>query len=450
MNEYINVGKKILKILNNNGHEAYFVGESVRNSILQKTITRVDITTSADLYTVKKLIVGNNVQDLDEYTISLVYEEYEFFINTFVFSKTTEKKISFNKHYSKHLLEDLSNRDFTINAIAMSHSGKLADAFNGYGDIQKKRIRHIGKAKTKFMNNPALIIKAFALMSELNYKLSRKTRKEITKRRKYLYRFDPELYINDLQKIFDGPYAKKTILMLNKTNIDMVIPSFKKVIRLLGSYYKEVNFQETLLMAFLLNGTIDRQYELYIENPKLFMKMYNLASTHKASNYDNITLFNYGLSICLEVNRINNILRRCRKKTKKIKKRWESLPIKTMDDLAFKKSDLKKIIRTKDYYVVDDIMTDVAAAIISGEITNTILDIQSMVIKLLEQNGVKYDLSGFPEENKTIDENTNESNKQHKKDDLDIINEHLIFQRRRNFEESDQGDKKGVMNSEED
>ena len=57
MDDSINIGKRILKTLNNNGFEAYFVGEAVRNFILKKKIVRVDITTNANIMSVKKLFM---------------------------------------------------------------------------------------------------------------------------------------------------------------------------------------------------------------------------------------------------------------------------------------------------------------------------------------------------------------------------------------------------------
>ena len=53
MNEYHSRGKEILKILINNGYEAYFVGEAVRNIILEKNIRVIEITTSAHIEIVK-------------------------------------------------------------------------------------------------------------------------------------------------------------------------------------------------------------------------------------------------------------------------------------------------------------------------------------------------------------------------------------------------------------
>lgn len=427
MDEYINVGKKILKTLNNNGFEAYFIGESVRNFILKKNIVRVDITTNANLFDVKKIFMEYSVDEIDDSTAVIDYEDYKFYVSLFTLKNKAEKLPNNSKHYSKYLMDHVFNRDFTINAIAMSHSGKIIDIYNGYNDILKKRIKHLGKSKIRFKNNPELMIKAISLISDLNYKLSFKTKNAIKRGRKYIMNCAVETYIDDLKTIFEGPKAKKAIIMMNKTNLDMVLPVFKKVIRLLDSHYKKVDFQEVLLLAFLLNGKIDKQYESYIKDYQHFVKIFNVATQNKKSDYDDITLFNYGLDICLEANKYNHILRRCSNKKKKIIKKWRLLKIKTVDDLLFNKVDIKRIIHPNDYYVIDDILMDAAVAVIAGEIKNTVTDVQSIVISLLNQNGIHYNFNGVFEE-----ENEEEKQLEPKQSDLDIINRHLIQQQKKN------------------
>lgn len=393
-NEYINVGKKILKKLINNGFEAYFVGEAVRDSILHNTIKRVDITTSAYISAIKKIFDDCYIQDVNEISIVLDYEDYSFYIQTFRVLETNDKNSFLSKHYSKNLLDDLTSRDFSINAVAMSHSGKLTDALHGYDDIMKKRINHIGNAKIKFSNNPELMIKAFALMSELNYRLTNRTKNAINRRRKYLLTCDMSLYMDDFQKIFNSKYSKNAILMMNKTNIDMVLPLFKKVIRRLGSHYKPVNFEEVLLMAFVLNGKIDLRYADYITDINVFNKIFDLALQNRLCEYDDLTLYTNGLEICLEANYINFVLGRCPKKDKKIRKQWSMLPIKSIKDLQYSNRDVAELIDTTDESFVNDILEDVAITIVSGEIHNNYHEIQSMVIKLLKKNNMNYKFSG--------------------------------------------------------
>jgi tRNA nucleotidyltransferase (CCA-adding enzyme) len=58
------------------------------------------------------------------------------------------------------LLEDLSRRDFTFNAIAKGEDGRIIDPFHGRDDLENKIIRTVGDAKDRFSENPIRIIRA--------------------------------------------------------------------------------------------------------------------------------------------------------------------------------------------------------------------------------------------------------------------------------------------------
>lgn len=394
MDEYISVGKKILKPLLNNGYEAYFIGDAVRNYILKKNTNKVDIITNADFENIKRVFNDYSYEQCDYNAIKIEYESYIFVVHAFNANGYKEKNNVFNKHYSKSLLDDLATRDFTINAIAMGYNGKIIDAYDGYIDINKKRIRHIGNAKIKFKNNPELMIKAISLMSELNYKLANKTKRAINRRKKELLLCNMNLYMADFKKIFDAQYSKKAILMLNKTNLDTVLPYFKKPIRIIGSKYRKINFNEILLMAFILDGNVDNKYSKYVDDYNSLLKIYDLACANKSGDYDNATLYINGLEICLEANYVNYLLGRSRKKTRRIKKQWNDLKIKSTNDLFFIEKDFKKLINEKDYYIIPDILNEVAVAIVMGEINNTYNDIKQMVTSLLQKNNILYYVDG--------------------------------------------------------
>ncbi|MFN7096824.1 MAG: multifunctional CCA addition/repair protein, partial [Gammaproteobacteria bacterium] len=54
------------------------------------------------------------------------------------------------------LEEDLRRRDITINAMAMTETGKLVDPFGGYADLQKKHLRHVSDS---FIEDPVRILR---------------------------------------------------------------------------------------------------------------------------------------------------------------------------------------------------------------------------------------------------------------------------------------------------
>ena len=133
---YISKGKELLKLLINNGFEGYFVGEAVRNSIMNTDFKRADIITNArieDLRRINSFIFNDCATLLDNNVLKVVYQDYDFYFKSFssISSDLNDNRTKLTKHYSSNLLDELYTKDFTIDAIAMSYSGKITDAYNG-------------------------------------------------------------------------------------------------------------------------------------------------------------------------------------------------------------------------------------------------------------------------------------------------------------------------------
>ena len=140
MSDYLEKGKGVLSVLTNNGHQAYLIGQVVRSIMLDTGYDEIDITTSASIEQIVKNFTQYKYEIINNDTVMLYYEGYLFSISPFKnindgkFSKKNKRM-----HYSEILEQDLASRDFTINAIAMSHGGMLTDAFNGYKDLTDRK-----------------------------------------------------------------------------------------------------------------------------------------------------------------------------------------------------------------------------------------------------------------------------------------------------------------------
>ena len=83
MTEHLERGKEILKILINNGCEAYLIGEAVCNTILNLPFQEVEVTTSATPDMVKGIFNEHKVEDEADGYVRLYYLGYQFLIGTF-------------------------------------------------------------------------------------------------------------------------------------------------------------------------------------------------------------------------------------------------------------------------------------------------------------------------------------------------------------------------------
>ena len=131
----------IIKKLNQNGYEAYFVGGCVRDELIGLTPKDYDVTTNARGHQLLELFPGSKLIG-QSYEICLVdgVEVAPYRMDTECDGYDTKAV------YDVSLEDDLSRRDFTINAIAMDRLNNYAliDPFDGLHDLNRKIIRFVG------------------------------------------------------------------------------------------------------------------------------------------------------------------------------------------------------------------------------------------------------------------------------------------------------------------
>ncbi len=79
--------------------------------------------------------------------------------------------------FTASLEEDLKRRDFTINAMAYSHSKGIIDMFGGVQDLNDKVIRAVGVARDRFDEDALRILRAIRFAGQLGFDIERDTRK---------------------------------------------------------------------------------------------------------------------------------------------------------------------------------------------------------------------------------------------------------------------------------
>ncbi|OFW55160.1 MAG: hypothetical protein A2163_09675 [Actinobacteria bacterium RBG_13_35_12] len=109
------------------------------------------------------------------------------------------------------LKEDLSKRDFTINAIAWSPESKIIDPYNGIEDIKKKRIRSI--SEKNIINDPLRMLRAYRFAAELNGVIEKNTRKTIKMFNKYIKKSSSERITLEFFNLLNSPNSSKYLKM---------------------------------------------------------------------------------------------------------------------------------------------------------------------------------------------------------------------------------------------
>ena len=168
--------EKILRILEENGYEAYVVGGCVRDSVLGRTPDDWDINTSAKPEQVKELFYRTIDTGLKHGTVTVLMDKEGFEVTTYRVDGDYEdgrhpKEVLF----TSSLEEDLKRRDFTINAMAYHPDRGLVDLFHGMDDIRNKVIRCVGSPLERFQEDALRILRAVRFSAQLGFAVEKET-----------------------------------------------------------------------------------------------------------------------------------------------------------------------------------------------------------------------------------------------------------------------------------
>lgn len=169
--------KKLNDIFVKNGFEAYLVGGAVRDVLLGKTANDWDITTNAKSEDIIRIFHKVIPTGIKHGTVTIHFMGKEIEATTF----RSESGYSDGRHpdsvsFDATLEEDLSRRDFTMNAIAASLSdGSIIDPFDGQKDIKNKLIRTVGSSRERFLEDGLRPIRAIRFSGQLGFKIESET-----------------------------------------------------------------------------------------------------------------------------------------------------------------------------------------------------------------------------------------------------------------------------------
>lgn len=106
--------------------------------------------------------------------------------------------------YVKTITEDLSRRDFNINAMAIrltKNHLRIIDPFCGNEDIENKIIRCVGHPKQRFKEDPLRMLRAIRFACRFNYKIDDDTHKKIKKMSNKILDISKERWMMEMDKI---------------------------------------------------------------------------------------------------------------------------------------------------------------------------------------------------------------------------------------------------------
>jgi len=209
---------ELMKKFQENKFQIYVVGGAVRDALLNKEVDNWDFTTNATPKQIQKLFSDsfyNNIYG----TVSIPKDKIIFEITPF----RTEFDYSDSRHpekieWAKTVEEDLSRRDFTINAIAFDGKN-IIDPYEGQKDLSNKLIRAVGDSDTRFKEDALRLLRAIRFTSQLGFLIEDKTRDSIQKNASLIIKISAERIRDEFLKILGGDHPSEGILFLKSTGL---------------------------------------------------------------------------------------------------------------------------------------------------------------------------------------------------------------------------------------
>jgi len=206
------------------GFEAYVVGGCVRDFLLGQEPKDWDVTTNAKPEEIQKVFPDsfyeNNFLTVTTRTGSKKPELAEVEITTYrLEAKYSDKRHPDDVKYAKKLEDDLSRRDFTVNAMAMDLNKKVIDLFGGQEDLKKKIIRTVGNAEERFNEDALRMLRAVRFATTLNFTIEEETAKAIKKNSIWLDAISKERIRDEFVKIIMAENAAGGIEMLRELGL---------------------------------------------------------------------------------------------------------------------------------------------------------------------------------------------------------------------------------------
>ncbi len=374
-------GNELIHLINSKCFEAYYTGETVRNFLLSQEVKNIDISTNASMEYLEKIIgEARNVKKSDDALI-MTYQDITFTFTPFL------KEIRDNKGKvvyceSDSIMDDINRRTFTIDAIAMDANSNFVDTYGGLKDLTRKKIRFIGKGKTKIIDNPFSSLEAIKLVSTLGFDLDHNTLKDI-KNSHALKNISFEDMLPYLDDILRGDYLRLAVGYIYATGLYKDIPILGEELLTLSKKYQKIPHDMLIAKALTRYEDIDDDLLNICDNPVKIKKVVELAIVTPKSEYDDILLFNYGKEIAVLANQVNALLGNTNKCKSLIEDRYDNLPIKRVCDLQYKGENILKEYPNIDGELIYSIIDDVKYNVLTKKINNNYNEIKDFVNELI-------------------------------------------------------------------
>lgn len=291
---------RIYKVIERAKGEVRFIGGCVRDALLNRPITDIDLATNLKPEQVKQALSDSGIHYIN---VGAAFGTITAILNKEKIEITSLRKdLSCNgRHaiveFTNNWQEDAQRRDFTINALSVDLKGNIFDYFNGLEDLQDAKVKFIGIAEERICEDYLRILRFFRFSSDYAQSIDPEGLLAAKKHAYMLKNISPNRIHSELSKIFVGSQAVKVIAEM-KSVLPEILPCKHNAVEDLLKLYKliqkfNVNCSATVCYAALIKNSEDftNFYEKFVFT-KNELKTLKILLSSKIENwsYNNLKL----------------------------------------------------------------------------------------------------------------------------------------------------------------
>ncbi|QDX94675.1 CCA tRNA nucleotidyltransferase [Brevibacillus laterosporus] len=239
----------VLDILHENGHSAYLVGGCVRDHLLNREPKDYDISTSAKPEEVQQLFDKTIPTGIKHGTVTVVLDGENIEVTTYrKDGNYSDGRRPDSVEFAETIEEDLSRRDFTMNAIAFDGENYI-DPFNGREDLQYGFIRAVGKPLERLKEDALRMLRAIRFAGQLGFNINIDTMEAIKTSSHLISNVSIERQREELCKILQSDKPSIALRLLHKsTLLQYIIPELNSCVGFdqYSPYHDKCVFEHTL------------------------------------------------------------------------------------------------------------------------------------------------------------------------------------------------------------
>lgn len=161
--------ERVLAALDGGGEETRIVGGALRNALLGRAVTEIDLATTAlPAETIRRAgLAGLRTvpTGIAHGTVTVLVKGEPFEVTTLRDDVETDGRHAIVR-FGRDFTADARRRDFTINALSLGRDGAVLDVTEGVADLRAGRVRFIGEARQRIREDFLRVLRFFRFSAE--------------------------------------------------------------------------------------------------------------------------------------------------------------------------------------------------------------------------------------------------------------------------------------------